>query len=50
LVRLDQLTSSLYLDKREDVDNYWRILEQLCIEAEPAAATQDDLAGILRQL
>lgn len=50
VVRLDQLTSSLYLDRREDVDRYWEILERLCIEAEPAAAVQEDLARILRDL
>jgi transcriptional regulator with XRE-family HTH domain len=45
VVYLEQLTSALYLDKREDVDPYLAVMERLCMEAEPASATP----GILRR-
>jgi transcriptional regulator with XRE-family HTH domain len=46
IVYLEQLTSALYLDKREDVERYLAVMEQLCVEAEPVAATP----RILRQI
>jgi hypothetical protein len=33
VVYLEQLTSALYLDKRETVDHYMAVLERLCVEA-----------------
>ncbi len=30
---MEQLTSALYLDKREDVDHYAAAMERLCVEA-----------------
>jgi transcriptional regulator with XRE-family HTH domain len=48
VVYLEQLTSSLYLDKREDVDHYLAVMERLCIDAEPASEIQDTLTRILR--
>ncbi|MEC4019581.1 helix-turn-helix domain-containing protein [Streptomyces sp. H27-D2] len=39
IVYLEQLTSALYLDKRDDVDNYLSVMDRLCAEAEPPAAT-----------
>ena len=30
VVYLEQLTSALYLDKREDVDHYLAVMERLC--------------------
>ena len=50
VVYLEQLTSALYLDKREDVDDYLAVMERLCIDAEPATRIRDALAGILREL
>ncbi|GLY72687.1 helix-turn-helix domain-containing protein [Actinoallomurus iriomotensis] len=50
VVYLEQLTSSLYLDKREDVDHYHMVMERLCIDAEPASKIQDTLNRILREL
>ena len=50
MVYLEQLTSALYLDKREDVDDYLAVMERLCIDAEPATRIRDALAGILREL
>ena len=42
VVYLEQLTSALYLDKRETVDHYMAVMERLCLEAAPAAATCQD--------
>jgi hypothetical protein len=50
VVYMEQLTSSLYLDKREDVDNYAAAMERLCIEAEPPARTAEILDEALRHL
>ncbi|MBC6462911.1 helix-turn-helix domain-containing protein [Actinomadura sp. HBU206391] len=47
VVYLEQLTSALYLDKREELDRYLAVMERLCLEAEPVAATPGILKGIL---
>ena len=48
MVYLEQLTSALYLDKREDVDHYHMVMERLCIDAEPASQIRDTLSRILK--
>jgi transcriptional regulator with XRE-family HTH domain len=50
VVYLEQLTSSLYLDKRDDVDHYLAVMERLCIDAEPATTIRDTLYRILKEL
>jgi transcriptional regulator with XRE-family HTH domain len=50
VVYLEQLTSALYLDKREEVDHYHMVMERLCIDAEPASHIQDTLKRILDEL
>ena len=50
VVYLEQLTSALYLDKRDDVDNYLAVMERLCIDAEPATRIRDTLGRILNEL
>jgi hypothetical protein len=50
VVYMEQLTSALYLDKREDVDSYAAAMERLCIEAEPPAETAEILDKTLRDL
>jgi transcriptional regulator with XRE-family HTH domain len=50
VVYLEQLTSALYLDKREDVDHYAAAMERLCIEADPPARTVEILTDALREL
>jgi transcriptional regulator with XRE-family HTH domain len=50
VVYLEQLTSALYLDKREDVDHYHMVMERLCIDAEPASQIQDTLHRLLSEL
>jgi transcriptional regulator with XRE-family HTH domain len=39
VVYLEQLTSALYLDKRDDVDHYAAAMDQLCVEADPPDRT-----------
>jgi transcriptional regulator with XRE-family HTH domain len=46
VVYIEQLTSALYLDKRSEVDSYLAVMEQLCLQAEPAAST----VKIIRQI
>jgi transcriptional regulator with XRE-family HTH domain len=50
VVYVEQLTSALYLDKREDVDHYAAAMERLCLKAEPPNQTADILETILREL
>jgi hypothetical protein len=50
VVYVEQLTSALYLDKRDDVDHYAAAMERLCVEAEPPARTVDVLTNILKDL
>ncbi|MDI1464740.1 helix-turn-helix transcriptional regulator [Catellatospora sp. KI3] len=47
---MEQLTSALYLDKREDVERYLTVMEQLCVDAAPPAHTPRILEGIARDL
>ncbi len=47
VVYLEQLTSALYLDKRETVDHYLAVLERLCVEALPAPASQKVISELL---
>jgi len=46
VVYLEQLTSALYLDKRDDIDFYAAAMERLCIEADPPTHT----AAILEEM
>jgi transcriptional regulator with XRE-family HTH domain len=48
VVYVEQLTSSLYLDKRDDVDLYAEAMETLCVEADPPSNTAETLRRILR--
>jgi len=49
VVYIEQLTSALYLDKPAEVDSYLEVMEQLCLQAEPAASTVKVLQEILSQ-
>jgi hypothetical protein len=49
-VYVEQLTSALYLDKREDVDRYMEAMERLCIESDPPGRTAEILSGILQEI
>jgi hypothetical protein len=50
VVYIEHLTSSLYLDKREDVDQYAEAMSHLVIAAEPPDRTPDILHQALRNL
>ena len=48
VVFLEQLTSALYLDKRDVVDGYLAVMERLCIEAATPASSLRTLRTMLR--
>jgi transcriptional regulator with XRE-family HTH domain len=50
VVYIEQLTSALYLDKAAEVDSYLEVMEQLCLQAEPAAKTPQILRAALQRL
>ena len=50
VVYIEQLTSALYLDKAAEVDSYLEVMEQLCLEAKPAASTPRILKSALDEL
>lgn len=50
VVYLEQLTSALYLDKREDVERYSEVMERLSVESESPERTADLLRDMLRDL
>ncbi|MCW3841270.1 helix-turn-helix domain-containing protein [Micromonospora yasonensis] len=50
IVYIEQLTSAIYLDKRDDLDYYALAMERLCVEAEPPERTPELLARIRDEL
>ncbi|MFI5803768.1 helix-turn-helix domain-containing protein [Streptomyces sp. NPDC051561] len=48
LVYLEQLTSALYLDKREEVAQYERVMDRLQEDCPSPSATRDVLRGLLQ--
>jgi hypothetical protein len=48
VVYIEQLTSALYLDKRDDVDHYLEVMNRLSIEALTPARTARFLDEITR--
>ncbi|HWG64818.1 MAG TPA: helix-turn-helix transcriptional regulator [Streptosporangiaceae bacterium] len=50
VVYLEQLTSSLYLDKREDVERYSEVMERLSVESAPPERTADILRRMLEEV
>jgi transcriptional regulator with XRE-family HTH domain len=50
VVYLEQLTSALYLDKREDVEKYTEVMERLSIEGESPMRTIEILSGMLEEV
>ncbi len=50
VVYIEQLTSALYLDKPAEVDSSLEVMEQLCLQAEPAAKTPQILKDALDSL
>ena len=49
VVYVEQLTSAIYLDKREDVDHYAIAMERVCVDAEPPNQTAAILEKILQE-
>ncbi|GAA4725483.1 transcriptional regulator [Phytohabitans rumicis] len=50
VVYIEHLTSALYLDRREDVEEYTVAMDTLCVEADTPDRTVDILTRILRDL
>jgi hypothetical protein len=50
VVYLEQLTSALYLDKRDDVEKYTEVMERLSVEAESPERSVDILSGMLEEV
>ncbi|RZU75088.1 helix-turn-helix protein [Micromonospora kangleipakensis] len=50
IVYIEQLTSAIYLDKREDLDYYALAMERLCVEAAPPERTPELLGQIADEL
>jgi hypothetical protein len=48
IVYVEQLSSALYLDKRDDVELYVDAMERLCVEADPPERAADTLRKILK--
>jgi hypothetical protein len=49
IVYIEQLTSALYLDKRDDVEHYLAAMERLCVEADPPSRTAETLRSLLKE-
>ena len=50
VVYLEQLTSALYLDKRDDVEKYTEVMERLSVESESPEHSVDILSGMLEEV
>lgn len=50
VVYVEQLTSALYLDKRDDADAYMEAMELLCVESEPPGSAVEILSRILQEI
>ncbi|MEU1426939.1 helix-turn-helix transcriptional regulator [Nocardia sp. NPDC005746] len=50
IVYLEQLTSALYLDRREDLELYRQVMDQLSVQAEPPERSRKELAKIAEKL
>ncbi len=50
VVYLEQLTSAVYLDKREDTDHYMEVMDRLSAEAQPPTETASFLGKIIKAI
>jgi transcriptional regulator with XRE-family HTH domain len=50
VVFLEQLTTAVYLDRREDLDHYMEVMDHLSAEAEPPKETASFLGKIVKAL
>src|SRR3954465_2816573 len=49
VVYVEQLTSALYLDRRDDVDSYMEAMERLCVVSAPPGDPAEILSRILQE-
>lgn len=49
VVYLEQLSGAVYLDKRDDVDNYTAVMDRLCVVAEPRIDTVAFLEQVIKE-
>lgn len=49
VIYIEQLTSAVYVDKPDEVDQYIAAMEILCVEANPPTSTPDFLRGVLKE-
>lgn len=49
VIYVEQLTSALYLDRRDDVDRYTEVMERLGVDSEPPERTAEILRQILKE-
>lgn len=50
VVYIEQLTSALYLERREDVDHYAGVMDRLAVQAEEPDSSADFINGILTEI
>ncbi len=50
IVYLEQLSSAVYLDKKEDIQRYRAIMDELCIKAKSPSETIDFFNDMLKKL
>ncbi|MEZ0094793.1 helix-turn-helix domain-containing protein [Streptacidiphilus sp. EB129] len=50
VVYLEQLTSALYLDKRDDVDQYVQVMERLSVDSQTPESSVELLGSLLKEL
>jgi hypothetical protein len=50
VVYLEHLTNAVYLDKREEVERYLDVMEDLCVDSQPPARTVALLERIMDEV
>ncbi|MGJ6960384.1 helix-turn-helix domain-containing protein [Streptosporangium sp. G11] len=50
VVYMEQLTSALYVDKREETDHYMQVMDRLCIQAYPVTESKHFLRDLREEL
>jgi transcriptional regulator with XRE-family HTH domain len=49
VIYVEQLTSALYLDRRDDIDKYTEVIERLCVESEPPECTAEIISKVMEE-
>jgi transcriptional regulator with XRE-family HTH domain len=50
VVYMEQLTSALYVDKREETDHYMQVMDRLCVQAYPVSESRHFLRDLREEL